>query len=51
VTRTVNPATERLNCLKSDMEYSLKPVVHRRIDKAGTDLQRGQTMQKRIAGR
>src|SRR5712671_373350 len=47
VTRTVNPATERLNCLESDMEYSLKLVVHCRIDKAGTDLQRGQTMQEK----
>jgi len=32
------------------MEYSLKLVVHCRIDKAGTDLQRGQTMQKKDRG-
>src|ERR1700736_5428749 len=44
VTRTVNPFTDRLSCLKSDIECLLEDdVVQCKIDKAGTDPQRGQT--------
>jgi hypothetical protein len=38
VTRTVNPATDRLSCLKSDIECSLNDVMHDKIGEAGTDL-------------
>jgi len=52
VTRTVNPFTDRLRSLKSDMEYSLKRMLCVCwIDKAGTDPQTGQTKQKKDHGR